>query len=204
MVDSEIEDRDSALRFVRVMQKHGDRLARIIDDMLTISKLESHSETLQRESFDLKGCAEDVVARLAPVIEQKGTAVEFGFPDDSSISGDPFYWDQILFNLIENALKENDAAGLVVGVRMERSKEWDLLTVWDNGVGIPQAALAFIFKRFYRVDANRSAEKKGTGLGLSIVKRAVQAHGGTIAVRSTPGIETAFTIRIPRVVSPAK
>ena len=75
----------------------------------------------------------------------------------------------------------------------------DKVIVSDNGVGIPANSIDFIFKRFYRVDQSRGAEKKGTGLGLSIVKRAIDAHGGDISVSSTPGIITSFTISLPKV-----
>ena len=108
-----------------------------------------------------------------------------------------FYWDQILFNLIENALKENDEPGLNITVSLERDPNEDTIIVKDDGVGIPADALQFIFKRFYRIDQSHAADKKGTGLGLSIVKRAIEAHVGSISVKSTPGIVTAFKITMP-------
>ena len=197
MIDSGIDDVDTTMRFLSVMQKHGDRIAHIIEDMLTISKLESHSDAILQARFDLRACAQEVVARLSPMIEQRQAKVTLEFPDDSEISGDAFYWDQILFNLIENALKENDTPGLQVCVSLVRRDGSLIVKVSDDGVGIPKAAQAFIFKRFYRVDQNRGAEKKGTGLGLSIVKRAVEAHGGAIRVHSAPGVETEFVIELP-------
>jgi PAS domain S-box-containing protein len=198
LIDSEIEDRDQSLRFLGVMQKHGDRIARIIEDMLTISKLESDVDIIERTPFDLRKCALEVKARLAPLTEAKSASIQVDLPQGSSeISGDAFYWDQIFFNIIENAIKENDALGLEVRVSIARTESGDQITISDDGVGIPKAARPFIFKRFYRVDTNRGADKKGTGLGLSIVKRAVEAHGGTIGVDSTPGVRTAFTISLP-------
>jgi signal transduction histidine kinase len=113
------------------------------------------------------------------------------------IRGDRFYWDQIFFNLIENALKENKPGNLRLTVSMEREGEGCVIRVADNGIGIPRADLPFIFKRFYRVAKHHSQKIKGTGLGLSIVRRAVEAHGGTIGVDSTLGLETVFTIRLP-------
>ena len=93
------------------MQKHGHRLARIIEDMLTISKLESHSDTIQILPFNFKSCTEEVIARLKPLIDQKEAELKLLFPEDSTVNGDVFYWGQILFNLIENALKENEEKG---------------------------------------------------------------------------------------------
>jgi signal transduction histidine kinase len=122
------------------------------------------------------------------VTVQKGTRVR--------ITGDRYYWEQVFFNLIENALKENPARGLKVAVKIAEV-DGDLeVQVCDDGVGIPGADLPFVFKRFYRVEGHRSKQVKGTGLGLSIVKRAVEAHQGSISLRSQPGIETVFTIRI--------
>jgi len=181
------------------MHKHGKRIARIIEDMLTISKLESRTdESLQLESFCLNRCISEVIDRLKPMLDEKKATCILDIPTDATILGDAFYWDQILFNLIENSLKENDAEDLKITVGLERDEIRDIIRVSDDGVGIPAAAQEFIFKRFYRVDQNRGAEKKGTGLGLSIVKRAVEAHGGTITVMSTPGIETTFTMEIPK------
>ena len=199
LIDSEISDKDNSLKFLRIMQKHGNRIARIIEDMLTISKLESHSEAIQIRPFDLRLCTEEVITRLNPLFEEKKAEAKLEFPDDSSIQGDVFYWDQILFNLIENALKENDEPNLKISISLNRESEHeDIITVKDDGVGMPAEALEFIFKRFYRIDQSHGAEKKGTGLGLSIVKRAIEAHDGEITVSSTPGIVTAFTITIPR------
>ena len=203
LIDSEITDKENSLKFLSIMQKHGNRIARIIEDMLTISKLESHSETIQIKPFDLRLCAEEVITRLNPLFDQKKAKAALKFPENSYIEGDVFYWDQILFNLIENALKENDEPNLKITVSLNRETDnEDIITVKDDGVGIPSDALEFIFKRFYRIDQSHGAEKKGTGLGLSIVKRATEAHEGEITVSSTPGIVTAFTIRIPKNSNP--
>ncbi len=197
LIDSEIRDKVNSLKFLNIMQKHGHRIARIIEDMLTISKLESHSDTIQIKPFDLRACAEEVIARLNPFFEQKQATSELKLPENSIINGDVFYWDQILFNLIENALKENDEPGLKITISLDRGSNEDTITVKDDGVGIRSDAIEFIFKRFYRIDQSHGAEKKGTGLGLSIVKRAIEAHEGQISVSSTPGIVTAFKIKIP-------
>ncbi len=197
LIDNEITDKENSLKFLNIMQKHGNRIARIIEDMLTISKLESHSDTIQRKPFSLRGCAEEVITRLNPLFEQKQATSELCFPGNSIINGDVFYWDQILFNLIENALKENDEPGLKIIVSLERGPDKDTITVNDNGVGIHSDAIEFIFKRFYRIDQSHGADKKGTGLGLSIVKRAIEAHEGSISVNSTPGIVTSFIITMP-------
>ncbi|MEM9480311.1 MAG: ATP-binding protein [Verrucomicrobiota bacterium] len=194
-----LEDTESAQRFVGVMQKHGDRLARLVEDMLAISRLESEEDTLQFAPFEFKDCVEDVIERLAPLIEEKGAKVKLsiGKGENPILIGDRFYWDQVIFNLIENALKENDEDSLRIAVRIRRVTDTWEIRVTDNGRGIPQEDLPFVFKRFFRVEKHHPSEKKGTGLGLSIVRRAVEAHGGTIEALSVPGVETAFIIRVP-------
>jgi signal transduction histidine kinase len=114
--------------------------------------------------------------------------------------GDQFYWTQILFNLVENALKQNPSIPLQIRIHAELDRDDNFkIHIADNGIGIPATDLPFIFKRFYRVEKHHSqTQVKGTGLGLSIVKRAVEAHGGTITATSNPGIETIFTIAIPK------
>ncbi|MEZ5305403.1 MAG: HAMP domain-containing sensor histidine kinase [Verrucomicrobiales bacterium] len=200
LLDGAIEDPEMAKRFLSVMKKHGDRIARIIEDMLTISRLESGGvESLKLEEFSMAECAADVIERLHLVAEERGAKIKRDFPKDSMITGDRFYWDQIMFNLIENALKQNRQPGLTVSVSMRWDGAYFELSVGDDGIGIPGADLPYIFKRFYRVEKHHSTQEiKGTGLGLSIVKRAIEAHGGTINVSSSPGKETRFTIRAPR------
>jgi signal transduction histidine kinase len=201
LMEGDIAEPAQTKRAFTIMKKHGDRLANIVEDLLVISRMESGQlDVIKQEEFDFKACAQDVVQRLSPVIASKEARVAVALDADTNtfIYGDQFYWDQILFNLVGNALKENQAKGLEVIIRLKQENEFSEITVRDNGVGIPHADLPFVFKRFYRVARHHSQEIKGTGLGLSIVKRAVEAHSGTITVHSKPGLETVFTIRVPR------
>jgi signal transduction histidine kinase len=182
------------------MNKHAQRLARIVDDMLTISKLEGASTLLRSEVFDLAESAADMVEHLRTlIIEKQASVLIRSSGADRSIAGDRFYWDQIFFNLIENALKQNDKPGLQVEVRMSSTDDEHIVEVVDNGVGIPGSHIPHVFKRFYRVERSHSQNQvKGTGLGLSIVKRAVEAHRGTVTVSSKPGQETIFRIIVAK------
>ncbi|MBX7210315.1 MAG: PAS domain-containing sensor histidine kinase [Verrucomicrobiaceae bacterium] len=202
LLAGDITDEAQQKRVFSLMQKHGQRLARIVEDMLVISRLESGDGVpLKLEPLDLQTCAEDVAQLLANAIATSGARVRIIVADGTSpvLEGDRYYWEQIFFNLIENALKENPAGGLEITVRIERISDELEVSIRDNGVGIPAADQPFVFKRFYRVSTHRSKQVKGTGLGLSIVKRAVEAHHGTITLRSQPGIETVFSIRLPAV-----
>ena len=187
-----------ARKFIGVMHQNSQRLMNIIEDMLMISKLESgHKAILKEQWFHLTSCVDDVFSRLDSIREKKQAALHMNIPPDWELYGDPFYWTQVLFNLVENALKQNTEPGLSVTVAAARTPEACVITVTDTGVGIPAESLPFLFNRFYRVETHHSSEIKGTGLGLSIVKRAVEAHDGAITVSSTPHRETVFTITIP-------
>ncbi len=185
-------------RSLDVMEKHGKRIARIIEDMLAISRLEDASSSLNKEPFNVHDCAQDAADHLAPMLEGRDARIELDFPeDDCMLTGDRFYWDQIFTNLIENSIKENTKPGLVIRVSGEWQEDTCTLKVSDNGIGIPAHDLPFVFKRFYRGNKHHSSQIKGTGLGLSIVRRAVEAHGGKVELTSSPGIETTFTMRLP-------
>jgi len=199
LINGDVEDPQTLKRFYEVMGKHAKRLSRLVEDMLAVSMLEGNQDALRFEVFDLAESVYDMVEQLQPVIAEKKAHVNIDFPDsDRSIFGDRFYWDQIFFNLIENALKQNDRKGLEVEVRLRSSDGEHVIQVCDNGVGITGTHLPHVFKRFSRVQKHHSQQTKGTGLGLSIVKRAVEAHKGSISVTSRPGISTIFTIRVPQ------
>ena len=203
--DAMVEDPLIARRFLTVMRKHADRISRIVEDMLVISRLESgEAAALKVEPFRLRSCINDVLERLESVIRGQQAEILVLMPDEGlTLMGDRFYWTQVLFNLVENALKQNPHPGLRVEIGCESGYDHQRIWVADNGIGIPSADLPHIFRRFYRVEKHHSQQEiKGTGLGLSIVKRAIEAHGGTIGVTSTPGRETRFLITIPKTTDP--
>jgi two-component system phosphate regulon sensor histidine kinase PhoR len=198
--DDLLEDPATSRRFLSVMRKHAERISRIVEDMLVISRLESgEAGALKIEPFRLLSCVNDVLERLESMIRRQHAQISVRFDDpEVSVAGDRFYWTQVLFNLVENALKQNVHEGLRLEVRCKIDAQGLEVSVADNGVGIPSEDLPFIFKRFYRVEKHHNQDQiKGTGLGLSIVQRAIKAHGGEVSVTSVPGVETCFTIRVP-------
>ncbi len=200
--DEMIDEPEMARRFLSVMKKHTDRISRIVEDMLVISRLESgEASAIKIEPFRLRSCVKDVLERLESVIQSQKAIVVVNLHDEkASLQGDRFYWTQVLFNLVENALKQNPHKDLRIEVNSEETCKNIHISVIDNGVGIPSADLPYIFRRFYRVEKHHSQlQIKGTGLGLSIVKRAIEAHHGTITVSSVPGQETKFLMTIPKV-----
>lgn len=201
--DGMLEEPEMARRFLAIMRKHADRISRIVEDMLVISRLESgEASALKVEPFRFRSCIKDILERLESVIRAQNADIAIQMPDpDLVVLGDRFYWTQVLFNLVENALKQNPYPGLRVVIGCEAAADQIRIWVSDNGVGIPSADLPHIFRRFFRVEKHHSQQEiKGTGLGLSIVKRAIEAHGGTIGVTSVPGNETKFLITVPKEI----
>ena len=198
--DDLLDDPVVARRFLETMRKHGQRISLLVEDMLVISKMESgDAMLLNMDSFSIKECVNDVCDRLDAMISQQQAVVDISVvPDDLCMMGDRFYWTQVIFNLMENALKQNPQGSLKLVVEAEKSEGQIQISICDNGVGIPAADLPYIFKRFYRVEKHHSqSEIKGTGLGLSIVRRAIEAHGGKITASSIPGQQTCFVIALP-------
>jgi two-component system phosphate regulon sensor histidine kinase PhoR len=199
--DGMLDEPEMARRFLGVMKKHTERISRIVEDMLVISRLESgEASAIKIEPFKLSSCIKDVLERLESVIQNQKAIVTVNLQDESAtFQGDRFYLTQVLFNLVENALKQNPFKDLKVEIGSEEYGGNILIWVSDNGIGIPSADLPHIFRRFYRVEKHHSQlEIKGTGLGLSIVKRAIEAHNGNISVSSVPGVETKFLMTIPK------
>ena len=198
--DNLLEEPETARKFLETMNKHGQRISRLIEDMLVISKMESgDAMLLNLEEFRIKECVQDVCDRLEPMISKQKAVVDIDvIPEDLTIKADRFYWTQIIFNLVENALKQNPEEVLKVSIKAEQLDGAVRMSVCDDGVGIPAEDLPYVFKRFFRVEKHHTqSDIKGTGLGLSIVRRAVEAHGGEIGASSIPGQETCFHITIP-------
>ena len=197
--DEELAHDDEArVRVLGLMKNHADRIVRLVKDMLTLSRMEDADHSYMRqEAFDLNLVAQEVYERLVnQMTAQKAEIVIEIEPKPFMMHGDSFYWAQILYNLMENSLKNNPTPGLKVHLTARMSTEGESqICVQDNGVGIPEEAIPFIFNRFYR--ANTSPQIKGTGLGLAIVRHAVEIHHGSIAVESIPQQRTAFTITLP-------
>lgn len=186
-------------RALQVMRKHTERITHLVEGMLTVSRLEGGgSPQLRCEEFDFSELVADVALQLESLMQQG--KVDFAVRLHCTpfmVNGDKFYWSQIIFNLLENSLKNNMSPGLQLEVGSVAEPDGGVrIYVQDNGVGIDAEHLPYIFKRFYRADA--TGKVKGTGLGLSIVRHAVEAHGGSITASSTPGVSTTFTICLPR------
>ena len=186
-----------ALRFLRTIEKHADRLTYLIEDLLTISRLESGQIVMNLQRVELKDIAQRVVDDLQARAAEKGATISNLVPENLSARADADRLEQVLFNLVDNGVKYGRNQGRVTIGGQRRPDNKVEVSVRDDGPGIPPEARERVFERFYRVDKARSREKGGTGLGLSIVKHIVQAHGGEVWVQSETGTGTTFFFTMP-------
>ena len=177
------------------IRREAERLITLINDIVALSKLDENSVPAAKENVDLYELAEDIVHRLEHNAGKKNIT--------ASVSGEHVVYngcrtilDEIIYNLCDNAIKYGVEGGFVE-VNLLKLHKKAVITVRDNGVGIPQQSIGRIFERFYRVDKSRSRKVNGTGLGLSIVKHGVIYHGGEIRCESIPGKGTEFTVELP-------
>ncbi|OAM86981.1 ATP-binding protein [Termitidicoccus mucosus] len=194
-VDMPEADRD---RFLRTIERHAERLNSLIEDLLTLSRLESANAGLRREPVAftklLATILDDYRARPAAAGRRLGHDFD---PAIGELQLDPLKITQALENLLDNALKYTPPTALVQVSARRAGAGMIEVAVRDNGPGIPAADLPHIFERFYRVDKGRSRDKGGTGLGLSIVKHIVQLHGGQVRAESTEGQGSVFYFTLP-------
>lgn len=195
LTDGAKNDPGQADRFLDILRRETDRLDAIVSDLLRLSAIESGRVALAPVPVDLRGAAERVVSIVAPGAERRRHRLSIEVPENLTVRADPALLDQLLQNLLDNATKYTPDGGEIV-VRAESQSGAVILSVRDNGIGIPLKEQARIFERFYRVDRGRSRELGGTGLGLSIVKHIADAHGWTVSVESIPGKGSAFTVRM--------
>ena len=191
-------DMDKNLRteFMTDINNEIDRLSAIVSDLLTLVQMDSQNVKLTRENLSIAQLIKDNAHRLTPIANQKGQKIVLQLQDSCDIYADKSKLNQVIYNLMENAVKYTQASG-VIRVSLQRQGRNAIFKVSDNGPGIPKENLPHIFDRFYRVDKARSREKGGTGLGLSIVHQLVLLHGGAISVESEEGKGATFIVELP-------
>jgi len=193
LIDGAMEsDPERARRFVEIILGHSERLAALIGDLLTLSQLEAGNMNLEKTTVRPDQVARHALELLEPKAARKGIAVDCsGLAGAPPVLADPGRLEQVLVNLLDNAIKYTPEGGSI-SFTVASEGTMVRIGVKDTGVGIPPKDLSRVFERFYRVDAARSRDEGGTGLGLSIVKHIVQLHGGTVGVESEPGKGSVF------------
>lgn len=194
MIEGEVAG--DAGRWLATVRRSADRMAAIVEDLLSLARLEGRETGIDAEPVDLGKVLADAAALFAPKAQAKGLSLRLGAPPGlPPLKADPFLIEQMVVNLVDNAVKYTEAGEVEVSCRREGDAA--VLDFTDTGIGIPESHLPRIFERFYVVDKSRSRKLGGTGLGLSIVKHIVAVHGGTITVESAIGKGTRFRVRLP-------
>lgn len=204
LIDGARDDPSVALKFLRTIEKHADRLTYLIEDLLTLSRLESGRLALNLQNVPLRAAVQRTIDDMQ--LHNRGKTMTFvnDVPADLAVRADGDRVQQVLFNLIDNAIKYGrPAVSVTVGARAAGEGRV-AVSVRDNGPGIAPEHLPRIFERFYRVDKARSRDQGGTGLGLAIIKHIVQSHGGEVTAASEPGNGATFEFTLPRATGEAR
>jgi two-component system, OmpR family, phosphate regulon sensor histidine kinase PhoR len=194
--DGAIEDQESNRRFLSIIRKNAERMHNLIDDILELSAIEAGTVEVSIEQIPLRALVSDVLTALASRAAARQVTLDNEVSDDAIVWADARRLEQMLTNLVDNAIKFNRAEEGSVRISHEHAAR-DRISVTDTGDGIPPEHAKRIFERFYRVDRARSREMGGTGLGLAIVKHLARAHHGDVSVQSTPGKGSTFVIELP-------
>jgi two-component system phosphate regulon sensor histidine kinase PhoR len=196
--DGAAKNHKDAERFLEIIDKHVDRLEAIIEDLLSLSRIERQAE--REEILLQEGAIKDVLQTAIQVCQVKAAPkhirLDLSCEEGLTAKINPALLEQAVVNLLDNAIKYSDAESAVTVAATTQDHEV-MIAVVDHGSGIEKRHLDRLFERFYRVDRARSRKLGGTGLGLAIVKHIIQAHGGRVSVESQPGKGSTFTLHLP-------
>jgi len=195
LITGALHDEQNNMRFLRKIDDHVGRLTNLVQDLLSLARIEAQEGSLRLAETDWRPIVEGAVRRHEPELQSRGLTFAMELEPDCVVMGDSESMTQVLDNLLDNAIKYTPAGG--VRVRLFRAGSQVSLQVEDSGLGIPPEDRERIFERFYRVDKARSREMGGTGLGLSIVKHLAQAMHGEVRLVSEVGKGSQFTVTLP-------
>ncbi len=203
LLDGTLEsDPISAVRFVKIIANHSERLTNLINDILTLSSLETRDALLELNPLDVSS----TVTKACMLLQERAGHKNIAIINETAAGGPPRVMadqgrlEQVVVNLLENAIKYTPDGG-TVRIFTEDAGECVKVSIADTGIGIPFKDLPRIFERFYRVDEARTREQGGTGLGLAIVKHIIHLHGGIVSVTSEPGKGSQFSFTIKKMSS---
>jgi signal transduction histidine kinase len=182
--------------YLKVVARNARRLERLVGDLLFLAQVEAGRLELATRPVDLSALARTAIDGARPMAEDKGVQLDLDCARCGEVEADPVRIEQLLDNLVSNAVKFTRSGGRV-DVSIRPGGDQVVLDVSDTGIGIPEGELGRLFQRFFRASSATSREIQGTGLGLAIAKTIVEAHGGTIGVTSEIGAGTTFTVRLP-------
>ena len=185
------------LRILEIMERHSDRLNALVEDVLSLARLESPGAELDLSEVDLAELLHSIMRDWEKRFEARQLKSHLDVPGNLPLlEADENRLQEVIYNLLDNAVKYSQPGG-TISLRAAVAGDRVRVSVADQGIGIREADLPRIFERFYRADKGRSRELGGTGLGLSIVKHIVQLHGGTVEAESEPGKGTTISVNLP-------
>ncbi|MEZ5855126.1 MAG: ATP-binding protein [Hyphomicrobiaceae bacterium] len=191
------DDAKAREQFLAIMQEQAERMSRLIDDLLSLSRIEMRQHVMPTGAVDLGPLVTGTLLTMRPIAEKAAIEIHFAQPSEPiSVRGDRDELAQVVQNLIQNAVKYGKAGGRV-HVTLANDERRVVLTVSDDGVGIAPHHIPRLTERFYRVNAKESRERGGTGLGLAIVKHIVNRHRGELMIESELGKGSKFTVLLP-------
>ncbi len=198
LLDGAMENGLDTRRFLEIIAKQSDRLNAIINDLLSLSRIErdEEREAIQLEDTKLRDVLDLAIQACASSASTKRISIQIDCSNNILVKANPLLIEQAVVNLVDNAIKYSEE-GRDIHMKVVRGGGWIHIHVRDQGCGIAREHLPRLFERFYRVDKARSRKLGGTGLGLAIVKHIAQAHAGSVMVESTPGEGSVFTISLP-------
>lgn len=197
LADGAIHDEEIAPRFIQVTQNETERMIRLVNDLLQLSKMDSRDYPMNFTSIDVPSFLKQVVERFEMSTKNESIQFKYKVPDNEIFAiGDHDRLTQLLDNILSNAVKYSPEGGTIT-CSLKEEKDRMVISIKDEGVGIPKENIPHIFDRFYRVDKARSRSLGGTGLGLAIGKEIVEAHGGAIWVSSDWGKGTVISFSLP-------
>ena len=197
LLDGAVNDKNVRTKFLKKAAKSLDGLDILVQDLLTLSQIETGDIKMHFDQIDLRKLCEEVIDQFEEKAEKKKIKLKLEPGSKVMVHADWQRITQVVTNLVSNAINYTPEEG-VVTVYFEVGKKNVTTFISDTGEGIPPQHLSRIFERFYRVDKSRSREKGGTGLGLAIVKHILEGHGSKAEVSSTPGKGSTFSFKLPR------
>ncbi|MEG0380837.1 MAG: ATP-binding protein, partial [Kurthia sp.] len=198
IIDDVIQDEEERQEITKIIYDESKRMGRLVTDLLDLARMESGNMTLYKDEMPINSVFERITQKFAQVAKEKDVHLLFEseFSDDAFIRMDEDRIEQVLTNLIDNAIRHTDEEGTVT-VKIEQEPTFAKISVQDTGHGIPKDDLPYVFERFYKADKARTRSKGGTGLGLAIARNIVRSHSGNIMVDSIEKEGTTFTFYLP-------
>jgi signal transduction histidine kinase len=186
-------------KYLAIINEEAGHLTKLVKDLFELAKMDEHLFSIQKELINLRPFIKNVIGKLKPAFDDKKIVLINKCTENIFVSIDPNRFEQVITNLLDNALKYSDSHSKVV-LEVQEKETNIVIKVMDEGIGIPESDLPYIFDRLYRVEKSRSRESGGSGLGLAIAREIINAHGGTLEVESILGEGTQMIITLERKV----